>query len=200
MLLPEHPGFGEAERPDWLDTVLDLAYCHLEVLDRLGLSGVHLLGESLGGWVAAELAALAPERFRSLTLIAPLGLDVPGMPDVFIMNRDRWREVTRFAPPQAEPEPSINQLIQESRVKATLARVGWNPYLNDPRLANWLHRAAMPALIVWGAEDRLVPAATADRWASLLRGARTNVIPQAGHFPALEQPQSTAEAVLAFLE
>ena len=197
VVLPEHPGFGDAERPEWLHTVLDLAYCHLEVLDKLGLERVHLVGESLGGWVAAELAALAPERFRSLTLIAPMGLLVEGLPDVFIMNRAKWRSVTRLADPEPEDEaPSIDQLIKESRVQASLARVGWNPYLHDPRLPHWLHRAAMPALVVWGKEDRLMPASTTERWRDLLPQAQVALIDDAGHFPALEQPQQTAAAVL----
>ncbi len=200
LILPEHPGFGEAERPDWLDGILDLAYCQLEVLDQLGLERPHLLGESLGGWVAAEMAALAPERFRSLTLIAPMGLDVPGIPDVFVMNRRQWLEVTRLEPPTPEAEPpSIEQLVKESRVHATLARVGWNPYLHDPRLQRWLHRAVLPALVVWGREDRLLPAATAERWCELLPNARLKLIAKAGHFPGLEQPQPTADAVLGFV-
>ncbi|MFI5267492.1 MAG: alpha/beta fold hydrolase [Chloroflexota bacterium] len=199
VLAPEHPGFGDAERPEWLDTVLDLAYCHLEVLDKLGLERVHVVGESLGGWVAAELAALAPERVRSLTLIAPMGLLVEGLPDVFIMNRAKWRAVTRFADPEPEASPpTIDQLIKESRVQASLARVGWNPYLHDPRLPHWLHRASMPALVVWGNEDKLMPAATAEQWRELLPNARVQLVERAGHFPALEQPAATASVVLDF--
>lgn len=198
VVLPEHPGFGEAERPDWLNSILDLVYCHLEVLDKLGLERVHVLGESLGGWVAAELAAVAPERVRTLTLIAPLGFDVPGMPDVFVMNRASWNACTRYAPQPLEQEPPIEQLVKESRVQATLARLGWNPYLHDPRLPHWLHRARVPALVVWGKEDRLVPCAVADQWAELLPSARVALVPDAGHFPALEQPQQTADAVLEF--
>jgi len=200
VIAPEHPGFGEAERPDWLEGILDLAYCQLSVLDHLGLDRVHLLGESLGGWVAAEMASLTPERFRSLTLIGPMGLDAPGIPDVFVMNRRQWQEMTRFASPPLEGEaPSIDQLVKESRVQASLARVGWNPYLHDPRLARWLHRASMPALVVWGREDRLLPVSCAGQWIELLPSARLQVIANAGHFPALEQPQQTADAVLGFI-
>ena len=200
VILPEHPGFGEAERPDWLDTVLDLACCHLEVLDQLGISRAHLVGESLGGWVAAEIAALAPERVRSLTLIAPMGLLVQGLPDVFIMNRYRWREVTRFVAPEPEAEPpSVDQLIKESRVQATLARVAWNPYLHDPRLPRWLHRATMPALVVWGTQDQLIPPEAAGQWAAALPQARLQLLDQAGHFPALDRPQEVASLVLDFI-
>lgn len=200
VLLPEHPGFGDAERPAWLDTVLDLAYCHLEVLDKLGLSRVDIVGESLGGWVAAEIAALAPERVRTLTLLAPMGLLIEGLPDVFIMNRTRWREVTRLTDPEPESDaPSIDQLIKESRVQASLARVGWNPYLHDPRLPRWLHRAAMPALVAWGKQDRLIPFPAAEQWAAALPHAQVQLIDNAGHFPALEHPQAVASLVLDFI-
>lgn len=200
VIAPEHPGFGEAERPEWLDSVLDLAYCQLELLDQLGLSRVHLLGESLGGWVAAEMAAIAPERFSSLTLVAPMGLLVSNLPDLFIMNRDKWREVTRFKPPAPDAEPpSVEQLIKESRVQATLARVAWNPYLHDPRLPHWLHRAAMPSLVIWGRQDRLIPPRAAAEWTEVLPKAHVELIDQVGHFPGREQPQQTADAVLNFI-
>jgi pimeloyl-ACP methyl ester carboxylesterase len=142
------------------------------------------------------LACLAPERVRSLTLIAPFGLDLPGLPDVFIMNRAQWNAVTRFAPAPLEEEPSIEQLVKESRVQASLARLGWNPYLHDPRLPHWLHRATMPSLVVWGNEDRLAPPSALDRWLELLPNGRSKLVDRAGHFPALEQPGQVAEAIL----
>src|SRR5262249_25196008 len=77
VIVPEHPGFGESDTPAWLDTIADLANFYLDFLDALDLDGVHLLGHSLGGWVASELAARNTTRPASLPLSAPPSLPLP---------------------------------------------------------------------------------------------------------------------------
>src|SRR5271170_6468461 len=79
VIAPEHPGFGDSDTPDWLDNIHDLAYFYLDLLDELKLNGVHLVGNSLGGWIAAELAVRNTQRLASLTLAGSAGLDVPGV-------------------------------------------------------------------------------------------------------------------------
>lgn len=198
VILPEHPGFGAAERPEWLDSMHELVYGYLEFLDGLGVGPMHLAGESFGGWLAAELAAAAPERFRSLTLIGPLGLAWPGTPDIFRMSAAQWRQATLHRPPAEElPLPTRDELVQQARVRATLARLAWNPYLHDPRLPYWLHRAAMPALLVWGQEDRLIPPDAARQWLDRLPAGRLEVVPNAGHFVTQEEPELAAGLIQA---
>ncbi|MBI2359695.1 MAG: alpha/beta hydrolase [Deltaproteobacteria bacterium] len=203
VIMPEHPGFGRFERPDWLDGMPDLVYHYLELLDRLGSGQFNLLGESFGGWIAAELAALVPERLRSLVLIAPMGVSGPRAqtPDIFVMNEAQRRQLTLLRPDgkSSGAETSRQELERQARVKATLARVGWNPYLHDPRLPHWLHRARLPCLLLWGQADRFIAPETAELWLQRMPNARLRTVEHAGHFPQLEQPEETAKAVMEFL-
>ena len=89
MIAPEHPGFGESDTPDWLDTIEDLAYFYLDLLEQLKLSGVHLVGLSLGGWIAAELAVRSTQRLASLTLAGAAGLRCPGVEQIDPFLRQR---------------------------------------------------------------------------------------------------------------
>jgi pimeloyl-ACP methyl ester carboxylesterase len=88
---------------------------------------------------------------------------------------------------------------RQLRDRATLARIAWNPYLQNPRLPHWLHRARMPTLLLWGAQDRLLPPETADLWLRLLPDARLEPIERAGHYPSVEQPERVATLVASFL-
>src|SRR5579862_9555551 len=91
VIAPEYPGFGESDTPDWLDTVHDLAYFHLDLLEQLHLESVHLVGLSLGGWIAAELAVRSTERLASLTLVGAAGLHVADVAqtDPFLRNEEQ---------------------------------------------------------------------------------------------------------------
>ena len=96
VIVPEHPGFGRSDTPEWLDHVSDLANFYLEFIDKLGLKGIHLVGNSLGGWIAADLAVRNTTPLRTLTLLAPAGIHVPGVPpgDIFL-----------WTPEAAHPQP-----------------------------------------------------------------------------------------------
>ena len=91
VLAPEHPGFGESDTPEWLDTIADLANFYLELLDQLDLRGVHLVGSSLGGWIAAELAVRIASRLASLTLVGAAGIYVEDVEQVdpFLSNDEQ---------------------------------------------------------------------------------------------------------------
>ena len=103
VIVPEHPGFGDSDTPDWLDTIHDLAYFYLDFLAQLELEQVHLVGVSLGGWIAAELAVRDTRRLASLTLVDAAGIHVPGVKqiDPFLRTdeqRIRISSSTRNAP------------------------------------------------------------------------------------------------------
>ncbi len=205
VVAPDHPGFGRSNRPDWLDTVQDLAFFYLDFLDDLDLERVAVVGISFGGWVAAELATLAPHRVTRLVLAGAAGLRVPGADRFdlfarpfeetlksFFHDPDRW---VALLPAEAGPEVLVNTYRESS----TLARLSWNPYWYDPKLPERLHRASCPALVLWGANDRFLAVAHGEAYARLLPHARLVVIPDCGHLPLLEKRSETLPLLLSFL-
>jgi pimeloyl-ACP methyl ester carboxylesterase len=205
VLAPDLLGFGQSDRPDWLDDVQDYAVHYLDLLDALGLERVHLVGLSLGGWIAAELAVWASHRLESLTLVDAAGLYLPGYeaPDVFTLSYEQT--VRLLFEDQAVAErvlaiPDTPELVaQRLKGQVTLARVGWNPYLYSPKLMERLHRIQAPTLVLWGERDRLFPVAMGEAWVAGIAGARLEVVAGCGHMPPVEQPARTAEIVAEFV-
>jgi len=111
VIVPEHPGFGTSDTPDWLDNIHDLAYFYLDILDQLDLDGIHLVGVSLGGWIAAELAIRSTQRLSSLTLVDAAGIHVPGIEqiDTFPVTA----EINRHHVAATKREDRANALIFE---------------------------------------------------------------------------------------
>lgn len=202
VIVPEHPGFGGQPMPAWLDHVSDYANYYLELIDALGLAPVHLVGTSLGGWIAADLAHRCSRSLASLTLVAPPGLRVDGVEgvDVFLRSeeeglRDRFHSaasadaaVARMLAPESEDVRLQNAVA--------IARVAWNPRLYDLQLGKWLDRIKSPTLIVWGAEDRLLPRPHAEAWHRGIPGSTLTIVPGCGHAVALEKPDALVAAIL----
>lgn len=207
VLAPDHPGFGRSDAPDWLDDVPDLAFFYLDLLDTLDLEGVHVVGASLGGWIAMEMAIRAPARVKSLTLADAAGIRVAGVPrgDMFIANQAELSRLlfssedaaaSWFAHWQGSPEGLA--LYDKNRHAA--AKYTWQPRLYDPRLEKWLHRIDLPTQILWGTADRLIPPAHAERLAALIQGAETAMLPDCGHMAEIERPELFADTVSRFIE
>ncbi|HLI27321.1 MAG TPA: alpha/beta fold hydrolase [Chloroflexota bacterium] len=205
LLAPDLLGFGRTDRPHWLDTVQDFVIHYLDLLDALGLERVHVAGLSLGGWIAAELAVWASHRLKSLTLIDPAGLYLPGceVPDLFVLDPAQIVRLLVHDPALAErllAVPETPELAaQRLKGQVTLARVAWNPYLYDPKLSQRLHRVRVPTQLLWGAEDRLFPLAMAAAWRAGLPEARLLVLPDCGHLPPIERPEQCADAISRFV-
>jgi pimeloyl-ACP methyl ester carboxylesterase len=205
LIAPEHLGFGETEMPEWLDGLDDLVIHYDTMLDALDLERVHLVGYSLGGWIAAELAVFFPGRFESLTLITPIGLRIPGKPlaDLFAMDPETLF-ATFFNDPanalQVAPDmESLDEVEHQFGEMATLARLAWNPRF-DPKLERRLARISCPTLVVRAENDRIVPDEMALRYAELIAGARTETVPGTGHALIVEQPERTADVASAFIQ
>jgi pimeloyl-ACP methyl ester carboxylesterase len=205
LIAPEHPGFGETEMPEWLDGLDDLVIHYDALLDALELERVHLVGYSLGGWIAAELAVFYPRRLESLTLITPIGLRIPGKPlgDVFAMDPETLF-MTMFNDPtnaaQILPDiENLDEIEHQFGEAATLARLAWNPRF-DPKLERRLARVACPTLIARAQHDRLVPDEMAERYAELIDGARIETVPGTGHALVIEQPEKTADVIVTFIQ
>ena len=203
---PAHPGFGRSEDPEWLDAIDDLVHFYLDFLDELGHPKVHLVGLSLGGWIAAELATVCSHRIGRLVLVDAAGIRVDGVnvPDLFLMSPDEAVR-TIFADPATAaaiypPNPTTEELEIILRQRATLARLAWNPYLHNPKLLRRLHRIRVPTLVVWGQEDRLFPLEHARAFQQAIPGAALAVLPGCGHVPPLDRPEDFVRTVTGFLE
>jgi pimeloyl-ACP methyl ester carboxylesterase len=203
LIAPDHPGFGQSDDPEWIRSVRDVAMFYLDLLDDLDLSRVHVVGHSIGGWVAAEMAARNCTRLSSLTLIAPAGLRLKGVPvgdpfmaspdDAFVnLYADRRMGTTHLESYRGDAEIML-------RNRFSFARLAWQPRLFDPDLGKWLHRVKVPACVMWGEDDRLIPPAYAALWKEHVPQAVMKNIKGCGHLPPVEQPSATAGAVLEFL-
>lgn len=206
LIVPDHPGFGASEIPDWLDNIHDLAYFYRDFIEALGLGDVHVIGNGLGGWIGCEMAVRQSLGLRSLTLIDPAGLRVRGVQkaDPFLMNPEKFVRSLfadqRFADALLDaPETDAAQMMQIKN-KYVAARLGWQPRNYDPHLHKWMHRIRIPALIVWGEDDAMIPAAYADEFRRLIPSARVQLVAGAGHLPHVEQPDAVLAAVLPFLD
>ena len=206
VIAPDHPGFGGSDDLPEVEGIDDLVYHYLDVLDRLGLERVNLVGGSLGGWIAAELAVHSPQRVNRLALLGAAGLRVPGhmATDLFLMTPD---QVVRTLYKRPEPvlaamptEPDVDTILTVMRDMAGLARYGWAPFLNDPKLERRLHRISAPTLVLWADDDRVVPIEHGRRYAERIPDATLRVIEDCGHAMYFERPDAFADAITEFLE
>jgi pimeloyl-ACP methyl ester carboxylesterase len=206
VLAPDHPGFGGSDDLPEIEGVDDLVYHYLDVLDRLGFERVSVVGGSLGGWVAAELAVHSPERIERLALLGAVGLRIPGhmATDLFLMTPDQV-VATLYKHPEAAAgsfpeEPDVDFILAMYRDMAGLARYGWAPYLSNPKLERRLHRITAPTLVVWADDDRVISIEHGRRYAERIPGATLRVIEDCGHAMYFERPEAFADAVSEFVE
>lgn len=208
LIAPSHPGFGKSSLPDWIDAVDDIAYIHLELLHRLGLDQVDVIGCSIGGWIAAELATKSPQTVRRMVLVGPVGVktgptDELDIPDIFALPQGTLEKLLFHDPNRMRMEPSrLNdeQLATFVRNRETLALLVWEPYMHNPKLRHRLHRVTAPTLFLRGESDGLVSAEYLAAYAQLLPNAQVATIAAAGHAPHMEQTGPFVRTVLAFLE
>jgi pimeloyl-ACP methyl ester carboxylesterase len=205
-LIPEHPGFGASNTPEWLTTIHDLAYFYLGFLDALGLKEIHLAGQSLGGWIALEIAVRDPRRLKTLTLVDSAGIHVQGVPkgDFFmrppdVVLRSLFADQSRADAVLAQ-KPTREQQEQLLKHRYTIARIAWHPPFFDPELAKWLHRITSPTHIIWGDQDRFFPVEYAKAFNRLIPKSTVTVIPNCGHLPHVEQPRALLDAMIGFVE
>jgi pimeloyl-ACP methyl ester carboxylesterase len=206
VLAPAHPGFGQSNLPFWLDSIDDYAHVYLELLARLDLKNVVLIGHSIGGWTAAELATKSTERIARVVLVAPVGIKVGpvdrlDIPDVFAMPQDQMESLLYAEPEKWRPDPgklSDAELLVMARNRQTFALITWEPYMHNPKLKQRLHMIDRPTLVVRGAQDGLVSNDYAAAYAALIPGARLETIAGAAHLPQIEQPERFVDIVRRF--
>ena len=211
---PAHPGFLASEGIDEIRDIEDYVHHYLAYLDALGWQRARIVGLSLGGWIAAELAARYPERVERLVLVGSVGIWIREQPlaDIFCIDPrhpERMPELLfydtslpiakLFTPPSGELQLPDDVVIDFMNAMAATAKVGWNPLLHDPRLEGLLHRVSAPTLCLWGSHDRISPPAYGERFAKLIPAASLRIVERCGHMLPLERPEEFADAVTEFL-
>jgi pimeloyl-ACP methyl ester carboxylesterase len=213
---PMFPGFGASQGLEAIDDIEDASFHLLDVLDRLDFAQVDLVGQSLGGWMAAELATRWPDRVRRVVLVNAVGLYVEDAPITEIFGRpldelagemyaDPDHPVAQMmrAMAAAEANPAeipfdlIRPVIQ---AQAATAKLGWNPYLHNPKLRGRLGRISAPALVVHGRHDGIVPRAHAEAYLAGIPDARLVDLDAAAHMATLERPAEVATLIHSHLQ
>ncbi len=188
---PTHPGYGTSDRPEWLETISDLARFYLWMLQELGLDRVHLIGGFMGGWIAAEMAVMCPQVLHTLTLVGTAGVRPADgeIADIFLLGEEGTTELaindSDLLTSAAESEDAFVRI----REREMTTRLCWKPYMHSPSLIHLLPRVEAPTLVVWGENDRIVPVSTGGRIVEAMPNARLDVIAGAGHLPHIENPQ-----------
>lgn len=204
---PAHPGFDQSEGLADIENIDDLVWHYADLFDVLGLKGVPVVGFSLGAWIGVELAIHHPQLVSKLVMAAAAGLHVDGAPmgDLFTDDLAELREMVFYEPEGTIAQYALpaqmteEQTVQILRSREATARIGWNPYLHDPRLTKHLHRVRCPVLLLWGREDRLIPVEHGGRYEKLIPGATLKVFEQTGHMLPLERADEFVAATREFL-
>lgn len=207
VYVPAHPGFALSTGLEEIRDVADYAWHYEDLLTKLGLGSVPVVGLSLGAWIACELAILRPNRISKMVLVDAAGLHVPGSPmaELFIDDLGRLRKLLFHDTQCAGADLLIPKGLDDPRIlmwlraREATARVGWNPYLHNPRLPKHLHRITCPALVLWGRHDLLIPLAHGEYYAQHLPQARLEILENCGHMPPFELPEGFAQSVLNYL-
>lgn len=210
VFAPEWPGYGESTGDELLEDMLDFALHGWDLVNALGLSQPHLIGHSMGGMIAAEMACLAPRDLSRLVLVGAAGLwleDRP-IPDIFAMLPHEIAEVLFVDPARGSAlltggaDLSDMEALKDFYIltQRRLSMAGKILFpIPNRRLSKRLYRLTADTLVLWGAQDRLIAPAYAAQWQALVPRARVQIIEGAGHMLPWEQPQAFADAVTKFL-
>jgi pimeloyl-ACP methyl ester carboxylesterase len=197
ILIPLHPGFGRTARLDWIRSVRDLGGFYARWLREQELAPIDVLGFSFGGWIAAEMAASDPGLFSRMALVAAFGIRPPSgeILDQFLLTAQKYLRASVVDPAKtpefealygAEQTPELFEAWEDCR--AETARIAWQPYMYNPSLPYLLEGVrGLPALVVWGSEDRIVPPSAGEAYHRALEGSRLVVFPGCGHRPEIER-------------
>lgn len=201
VLLPTHPGFAGSPYVPHVATVADIAKLYAALLDQAKPGRVTVVGISIGGWIACELALAAPDLLAGIVLVGSVGLKVAGedVLDVFSTPRELMPSLTFHRPERFAMAPEAQGMHEKDAIAANfaaLARYGRGMRMQDATLGSRLAKLDLPTLVVWGESDRVVSPAYGRAFAAAIPGARFAIIDEAGHFPQIEQPGRLLEHVV----
>lgn len=205
VILPIHPGWGmRSERPEWARSVRDIAAMYRMHLAAQGVAKAHLIGLGFGGWIAAEMATMAPNDTGKLVLAGAMGVQ-PKQGYIMDMAIHGYLDYARafFHDPakfgEVWGEPDGDMLENFDICREMCFRVAWKPYMFSHTLPNLLQSVPNAALVVWGDDDKVVPAECADLYCAALPNARKETVANCGHAIDMEKPQELAGLIGSFL-
>lgn len=206
VVVPTHPGFDGTPRPEWADSVADLAEAYLDLLDTLNLTGVMVIGNSVGGWIAAEMALRDSHgRLGALTLLNAVGITPDSEDDLVDVRVVPPAEISTLSFANPAFRPDFSSFSDEQRAAAaanqrTLATYAGEAFTHDPKLRRRLHRVTVPVLVAWGEQDGIATAKYGRTYAESFRHGHFVPVPDAGHFPHIEQAGVTLQAIGDFVD
>jgi pimeloyl-ACP methyl ester carboxylesterase len=208
LIIPMHPGYGVSAAPEWIRDVRDLAGFYSIFVRQQKLAPLDVIGFSLGGWIAAEMAAANPDQFARMVLVAPAGIKPSQgeIADFFqMMAPDQLRATVRD--PEATPEfdqlfggigPQAFSLMEEAR--AQTARLAWQPFMHNPSLGRLLEVVdSLPTLLIWGAQDAIVPISAANDYQRAIKNSKLVAFENCGHRPEVEMRDRFVREIQNFL-
>ena len=202
VITPTHPGFAGTPRTESMRIVRDLAALYVDLIAKLDLRDVTVIGNSIGGWIASEIALLDTSRVGRFVLVDAVGIQVEGHPiiDFFSLTPRQIAEASyhdpdRFGIDPTKLPPEAQKAMAANR-SALASYTG--PAMSDPSLVERLAAATRPALVLWGDADRIVDAEYGKAWARAIPGAQFGLLTETGHLPQLESPQKLMSAVWTF--
>jgi len=220
VFAPRTPGFGDSTCIELLDDVMDVVFFYLDLLDELNLYDLPLIGHSIGGMFAAELAAAQPDRFSHLVLASPFGLwhDANPVTDLFTVSRTELASclyadpenkeavavatapearMTEVDPDTEDGKATINYLVERAKSMSTAAKYLWP--IPNRGLKKRLHRVRQPGLVIWGESDGIIPPSYADRFTTQMKNATSHIVPNAAHMVIDEQPDPVVNMIETLL-
>lgn len=200
---PSHPGYDKTRRPSWVSSINDVAHFYLGFLRVAGLEGVTLMGFSMGGWVAAEIAAMHSHRLKGLVIVGAVGIrpKVGEIAEILMVPPEQTQKLAYYDQSKAPPAPQLSpeeEATQWSN-REMASRLCWKPYMYNPNLPEYLKLVSIPSLIVWGRQDGIVPLNSGEIYHQALKGSTLHVIDRCGHSPQTEKPKEFLDVTLKFL-
>lgn len=204
---PAHPGFANSKGLEQIDDIHDMAWHYVDLFEQQGWKQMPVVGFSLGAWIAVEVAILRPELIGRLVLVAAAGLYVEGAPmaELFLDDFKEARELVFYDPDSPVVKTAMPLTFDDSRIlmwiraQEATARVGWNPYLHDPKLPQHLHRIHCPTQVIWGRHDRLIPLAHGQFYSEHIPNAELEIYEQCGHMVPFEKKDQFVNSVVGFV-
>jgi pimeloyl-ACP methyl ester carboxylesterase len=206
VIAPAHPGFQGSELAAHITSADDISYLYLDLIERLEAPAI-VVGASLGGWIALEMAAKSTQQMAGLVLVDSVGVrfntrEVQDFADIYALSRAEIDKRLYHDPARGQidyPNTPQAELELIARNREAETRLSWSPYLHSPHLGARLHRVDVPAKVIWGESDGLAPPAYGKRLAGALPRATFETVAGAGHFPHIEQPDELTARIVRFM-